>query len=369
MRSPEYVAAAVNYYKTLLYDNRNETANALSALKRTYNRGNYTSGLAFGQSENFVYSAVQGHIGEYIGRIKVINGEFLCVSDFPSKKGDAYKVLRNNVQVCGASFEKPAKGGFYINAHDAINGDSVYITTDSALSENLLSVKRKIKIDLSLNFTENQKAHIIAQANGKEFEFYSDDILQNAKSQPLDIKQIKENFEKTDNFPFGISFKNVVCGNVFMAKSALNSFRRDVFEALFEQLSYKNISKIDENILKNAAKTAKNESKNAQNTSKIAVISHDFSFLNGKINIDFVVFKPYDYADTEEYNKFFNEITGKTLKYLYLPAFLNSKDEDIILNTVNKFDGIYSEGNYAVKLCEKIISRFLQAQASIFSTI
>ena len=62
MRRPEYVAAAVGYYKDKV---------SLSSLKRTYNRGNYTKGLAFGQNKSFISSAVQGHIGEFAGIIKV----------------------------------------------------------------------------------------------------------------------------------------------------------------------------------------------------------------------------------------------------------------------------------------------------------
>ena len=45
MRRPEYVSAAVGYYKNIL--SGKSDARDLSALKRVYNRGNYTSGLAF----------------------------------------------------------------------------------------------------------------------------------------------------------------------------------------------------------------------------------------------------------------------------------------------------------------------------------
>ena len=69
MRRPEYVSAAVKYYKNLLKNVENSAA--LSDLKRTFNRGNYTKGLAFGQDKSFISSQVQGHIGEFVGIIKV----------------------------------------------------------------------------------------------------------------------------------------------------------------------------------------------------------------------------------------------------------------------------------------------------------
>ena len=80
MRRPEYVAAAVKFYKNINDKN-------LSDLKRTYNRGNYTSGLAFGQDKSFISSAVQGHIGEYVGVLKVENAKYICLGKNKFDKG------------------------------------------------------------------------------------------------------------------------------------------------------------------------------------------------------------------------------------------------------------------------------------------
>ena len=87
MRRPEYVAAAVRYYRNLL-DGKGDNASALSDLKRTYNRGNYTKGLAFGQDKRFLSTAIQGHLGEKVGVVKVINGQYLVESRFTPQKGD-----------------------------------------------------------------------------------------------------------------------------------------------------------------------------------------------------------------------------------------------------------------------------------------
>lgn len=61
MRRPEYVAAAVKYYRELLGGGNPQAA--FDALRRAYNRGDYTSGLAFGQDRTFLSQKVQGHIG------------------------------------------------------------------------------------------------------------------------------------------------------------------------------------------------------------------------------------------------------------------------------------------------------------------
>ena len=102
MRRPEYVAAAVGYYKKLI---ENSAQNSdLSALKRTYNRGNYTKGLAFGQGKSFLSPLVQGHIGEYVGTVKVENGKFICYSPQKFVKGDGFKILRDGKEIAGATY-------------------------------------------------------------------------------------------------------------------------------------------------------------------------------------------------------------------------------------------------------------------------
>ncbi len=49
MRRPEYVAAAVKYYRKLI--GGTASPQDMTNLKRAYNRGNYTRGLAFGQDK------------------------------------------------------------------------------------------------------------------------------------------------------------------------------------------------------------------------------------------------------------------------------------------------------------------------------
>ncbi len=73
LRSPEYVAAAVRYYKDILNGKTHSLQKDKSALARTYNRGDYTKGLAFGQDKSFISSDIQGHIGEKIGYVDIVS--------------------------------------------------------------------------------------------------------------------------------------------------------------------------------------------------------------------------------------------------------------------------------------------------------
>ncbi len=101
MRRSEYVSAAVTYYKNLLEGSAQKSD--LSALKRTYNRGNYTKGLAFGQDKSFLSAAVQGHIGEYLGTVSVESGKYILRTFESCGEGDGFKILRVSRKVQGFS--------------------------------------------------------------------------------------------------------------------------------------------------------------------------------------------------------------------------------------------------------------------------
>lgn len=154
MRRPEYVAAAVRYYRLLLDEGtEKEKVAALSDLKRTYNRGNYTKGLAFGQDKRFLSRAVQGHIGERVGTVKVLSGKYYVEGTFRPVSGDAFKILRNGREAGGAAFVGSTERGFYISSSARLlNGDGVFVTTDTAVNQKVLSGEKRIPFRLRCVF-------------------------------------------------------------------------------------------------------------------------------------------------------------------------------------------------------------------------
>ena len=133
----------------------------LSDLKRTFNRGNFTRGLLFGQDKSFLSSAVQGHIGEFVGRIEVKNSKYLCVSQNKFNSGDGFKILRDGKEVGGAVYVKDIKNGFEIASSSRLkNGDKVFITTDSLLNSELLNRTLKIPVNIELSFKSGKKPKI-----------------------------------------------------------------------------------------------------------------------------------------------------------------------------------------------------------------
>lgn len=333
MRRAEYVAAAVRYYRALL-NNASETDKrfALSDLKRTYNRGNYTKGLAFGQDKRFLSTAVQGHIGEKIGVVKVVNGNYFVETMFRAAPNDAFKILRDGKEVGGATFLKSQTRGLLLASKIRLkNGDNVFITTDTATNARLLSGERRGEIALTLRFYENERAVV----NGGGVEAVSAEILQSAQSRPLTEAEIKACFEKTDGLPLRVRFDKIdVKGNVFIPKSTLNAFRRSFYEKL---TTPKRNTYVYEEI-KMQSLRGKNE--------KTAVIADDFS----GVKTDIAIYKAKDY--NAPLPKTFTQ--GAFEKYLYYPPFTTSADEAVLAKHIkeNPIDGIYAENYGAIEFAK-----------------
>ena len=326
MRRAEYVASAVRYYRALIDKaSEKEKALALSDLKRTYNRGNYTKGLAFGQDKRFLSTSVQGHIGEKIGVVKVINGNYFVETAFRSTQGDAFKILRDGKEIGGATFLKAQNRGLLLFSKTRLkNGDSVFITTDTATNARLLQGEKKGEITLTLRFYENERAYI----SGGGVEIISEERLQSAQSRPLTETELITCFEKTDGLPLQVRFEEIdIKGNIFIPKSKLNALRRNFYEKLTEnqRVPY-------------AYEQIKTQFFKGENN-KTAVIADDFL----GVKADIAIYKPNDFnAPLPE-----SFLRGDFEKYLYYPPFATSQDEEAFAKHLqeNQLDGIYAE-NY-----------------------
>ena len=322
MRRSEYVASAVEYYARLL-DGKNADR-AFSDLKRAYNRGDYTEGLCF-HAENILSRKVQGHIGERVG---TLDKNLFCRSDYPAKKGDGFKILRNGYEVGGGVFAKSGKDGFYLASSDKLKaGDEVRLTTDSSLSERL--AKRRRKISLSLRFIAGERAQVACG----EFSYCGTE-LESAKNAPLTQEELKSCFCKTDGLPFEVSFERIELGNVFLPKSALNQLRREFFDALVKFLVEEpSEARFEEPIVE--IKLAK--------TKQTAVIASKESAS------DILIYKPQDYTVIRV-----EELPKALKRYLYLPPFFTGADLEKVKEKLSLFDGIYCDGYYGLALAREL---------------
>ncbi|MDE7082726.1 MAG: U32 family peptidase [Clostridia bacterium] len=333
MRRPEYVSAAVKYYVNLI-DNCS-TDSDFSDLKRTYNRGNYTKGLAFGQDKSFLSPQVQGHIGEFVGVIKVENGKFVCICRQNFTKGDGFKILRNGKEVGGASYLCGTKNGFVLSTKARLrNGDKVFITTDTALNARLLSAEKKLPVKLEINLISGKKAEIFI--NGMAF--YGDKHLESAQNRPLTVEDIKVAFKKVDKYPFEVRFLGVNTDGVFMPASELNALRRTSYGNF-----YKSITENFHNII---TPNFNFSQKISEKNTKVAAICTNLHNLNADIGI----------LKLSDFNSDISALTKgfKGEKYLYIPPYLTGKEIQEVKKIIPFFDGIYSDGTYAIALAKEL---------------
>ncbi len=356
MRSAAYVAAAVQYYKHI-FAGEGDPASDLSDLKRTYNRGGFTSGYAFGQDKNLLSSDIQGHAGERIGTLSrpQKNEKFTFVDSphIPSD-GDGFKIIRGGKEEVGgavwhSSFPRDG-GGFYLpSSHAWREGDGVYITMDTRLGERLLAARRTVPVLVEGTVRVGEPPRVRLSSGDAAVELSADFIAQPAKNRPFSEEEFTACFQKTDGYPFDVRFGNIrIQGECFLVKSALNALRRAAFERLYGALSAPRHSSLPARAVPSPAPGF------VRKEGRIAVIDSDFSSpCYRKNKIDIAVFKPHNYRNSADYRSF-SDISEYYAwhKYLYLPAYCTG--EDIAgLPDLSSFDGIYAEGSFGIELCRE----------------
>lgn len=333
MRRPEYVSAAVKYYKNIL--GGCAKSGDLSNLKRVYNRGNYTKGLSCGQDKNFISSAVQGHIGEFVGVVKVENGKYICLSQAAFSQGDGFKILRGGKEAGGAGYGGKTNRGFVLSTKSKLkNGDKVFITTDTALNRELLSDKRLLKIKISADFSAGKAARITL--NGKEY--CGEKISEPSLTRPLTEADIENCFRKVDKYPFEVTFGEIKTDGVFVPASELNSLRRRIYASYFDDLSQNKNVKYEQNHTLPRVNSVKND--------KVSAICTNLC--NVKADIGILKLKNFK----EDIPQLLKGFKGE--KYLYAPPFLTGEEIGEIKRIADYFDGLYCEGIYGFKLAEEL---------------
>ncbi len=317
MRSEEYVAKSVAlYYKAI---HGKDYSVDKKEIKRIYNRGDYTKGYLFNQ-KNLISDKIQSHKGDFFDKVKKVNGKVIYCNK-QANENDSFKIIRNGVEIGNALFNN----GKFVYHGNAKFGDELYITKDVELVHRVLSNKKNAQIDLIISLKENRLA-----VKYKNQEYLSDEIVEQAKNDKSFKEEMVNCFAKTDAYPFisNITF-NDFYDKIFIPKSLLNEFRREVYsEIFFAKQNIKQI-KIKDIILKN---------NNNYDFNKKIVLS---SFI---VDCDYFVYCPEDYSKIEEIalTQDFKKFKGE--KFLFIPAFLNDDDKKLIVKALPFFDGVYADG-------------------------
>lgn len=240
-RRAYYVAVATKIYRDALDEKpyKNE-------LKLAFNRG-YTEGYFNGN--NNIISNIQNHIGIEIGEVKKINlgknfNEIFITNKIPFSPKSTLKFIRGNEEVATLSaFDiKVEKNLTKITSKSVVKpGDKAHLITDYEKEVNELKKIKKVFINLNLKAKENEQIYLKCSVRGKTLEFFGEK-LERAKNAPITKEDIKNCFIKSDIFE-----PNLECEleNVFILKSKLNEFRRQVYDGIKEELTKLNHKKLE----------------------------------------------------------------------------------------------------------------------------
>ncbi len=347
MRSQEYVASAVKYYKNILSgkDVKSDYIN----LKKSYNRGNYTKGLAFSQKDDFISRKVQGHIGNFVGKVKqIVNNSIKLDEKTTFTNGDSYKILRNGYEV-GNSIYKDNKLIFKGNVKF---NDEVYITKDVTLSKECSEIKRG-KIDVNVDVLVKVGEKLTYKIG--DLAVSSNDVLSPSKTSPLKREDFILALNKTDVYPYRpiinfVSFDD----NVFAPKSVINNLRVELYSKYFDCA----LNNINDNI----EKYENNSILETAEKNETSIISNNIIDL-----CDNLIYLPNDYNNID-FNAL-NKVSKKCKIWLYLPAFLSGDDVKIIDSIVDKFYGVYCDGYFGIEYAkQKNLKIFVGVGINVFNS-
>ena len=358
MRHAGYVATATNVYKNAINSIKKRNfynlnfENDILNLQKTYSRGEFNeNAYLFKQKDNAViFKTHQNHIGIKIGtvlKVEPFKNDLFKVtiqSNKPLVFGDGLKIInpKTNKQIAslGVGNVEQSNGHFVIFTKSKFDaGLDVHLTQDSTLENNLLNNCKKIKINLKIIANKNEKMQIFAGNKFAKIVFESNEILEPAKSNPLQKQDFELQFKKLGDTNFELDKIEVSTNGIFAPKSLLNNLRRTMVEMLTSQTIFENE--------KYLTATFSESNLNKLITQKIISTPKEIAIVEND-NFDFnantiYVFKPTDYATANATN-----ILQKTKPEnfaLALPVIKNSKDQifiDKILNTLPKNIWIYA---------------------------
>ena len=353
MRSFEYLCAACDFYRELI-DTQNISRTKFENLKRTYNRGGYTEGLAWGQRKNFISDKIQNHAGSVIARVSQIKGNELVLSSLKHKivVGDCFKIITNGFET-GSAIATLKNGKIsVVFKQKAFVGSELAITKDASLEQKYRESKKLFRVNAILDAEIGKK--LCLTVNGQEY--FSEYEPTEAISSPCTKSEIKENLRKVDKYPFEVYASCNLNGSLFIPKKVMNELRARAYGEYFNTFTY--LDKTQKVADNNCDFDINYEDNSIANSRGITVIGQDFSFKKFK-GITNVIFCPEDYSDQKQFERFFSQTSALTCeKYLYLPPFITANDEKIIANVVGNFDGVYGESASCLFLANRYKKKF-----------
>lgn len=230
-RRPFYVAMTTKQYAQAL---KGEKTNQ-DDLKLAFNR-EYTAGYFDGNGK--IISNYNNHIGVEIGKVtavktgKKFNEVFFSSNRELSPKSSIKLFNKQKEEVSTIALFDLKKVGknLYVTTttQKAEKDNFVNLISDFDLEKTILEYSKKVRLNIAVKAFAGKKLYAETEILGQKMSF-DGEVLEKAKSQPLQQSDIEKSFEKNEYFCPQISFET---DGVFASKSILNEFRRNFYTTL-----------------------------------------------------------------------------------------------------------------------------------------
>lgn len=342
-RRPFYVGTATKHYKRAISGLVNQNENLMLAFNREFTEGYFNGNWK-------IISPHNNHIGIFVGKVIKVNlgkkfNEVFFNSTRKISPKSTLKIFDDNKEKTTLSaFDlKEVDGGVYrlTTTHNVSVGNEVRLIADANLETKEQNASLKRDIDISIFACENQPIKAIINIDKKHIEIQGA-TLDSAQKSPLCEGDFIDCFNKSEHFIPKIKFERL--GNVFMPKSQLNEFRRQVYARVFNALT-----SVDRAPLSIAKIEQKMPFKKLENYQIIE---------NGSENLcqKHVIYSPQEYEINDILSFAVRARKQGKKPYLDLPNFALGKDVEFIKDLIMKTGvGIVANNYYALELSNDVI--------------
>ncbi|MDE6758686.1 MAG: U32 family peptidase [Clostridia bacterium] len=243
LKQAHYVGNVVGEYRkavdNILFDKKDKID--YSALKRAYNRGNFTNGYNYENSKEIIYDKVNGNIGEEIGEIVgYYSGGLKIKSNSGLNTGDGVKIIRNGKELGGFSInciKRYASDEYIVETTRKFEiGSKVCLTSEKSQVDRYNTICPKLSIKFILTSFIGKKMTLKAICGDTEVEVQGD-LVDQARSYGATKESIAEQLLRLGDSEFSSSIDDIDFirneeEHCFIPQSKLNSIRRDAVENL-----------------------------------------------------------------------------------------------------------------------------------------
>ena len=372
LKQPHYVGNVVAQYRKAvdnIMQNKNEKLD-YSALKRAYNRGNFTLGYNYENSKTIIFEKINGNIGEEIGEIVGCNKNIVKIkSKAELNNGDGVKIIKNGKELGGFCVDivKRSNDIYYVRNNKRFEqGSKVCLTSEKSQIDKYDNIEPKLSIKFELKANIGEELELKAKYGNVEVKI-NGDIVSQAKSRCATKESVSEQLLRLGESDFTSSADDIefVCDEnrpSFIPLSVLNDLRRRAVEELRAKLieDFENKRQIV-SYEDSCCSEFGNDTRTISDALFVEIDGKEDDFvaisgLNNKVNVC-LSFSEKLAKNIDIILK--NDLIKNNIEkiFLKLPRVARGKDIELIEKyieaNINLIDGIISDNIYAIYLARR----------------